>query len=75
MAKQYSRQEVLDRLKKTNSEGKPVIIAGAGTGISGKFAEQGFRRYLQQFIICDEFKALFQTHLSWRGKFDRDVCS
>jgi predicted TIM-barrel enzyme len=41
MAKQYSRQEVLDRLKKTNSEGKPVIIAGAGTGISGKFAEQG----------------------------------
>lgn len=41
MAKQYSRQEVLDRLKKTNSEGKPVIIAGAGTGISGKFSEQG----------------------------------
>jgi predicted TIM-barrel enzyme len=41
MAKQYSHQEVLDRLKKTNSEGKPVIIAGAGTGISGKFSEQG----------------------------------
>lgn len=41
MAKPYSRQEVLDRLKKTNSEGKPIIIAGAGTGISGKFAEKG----------------------------------
>ncbi len=41
MAKQYSREEVLERLKKTIAEGKPVIIAGAGTGISGKFAERG----------------------------------
>jgi len=41
VAKQYSRQQVLERLKKTISEGKPVIIAGAGTGISGKFAERG----------------------------------
>lgn len=41
MAKQYTREEVLARLKKTISEGKPVIIAGAGTGISGKFAERG----------------------------------
>ncbi|HHW40925.1 MAG TPA: phosphoenolpyruvate hydrolase family protein [Syntrophomonadaceae bacterium] len=41
MAKQYTREEVLARLKKTVAEGKPVIIAGAGTGISGKFAERG----------------------------------
>lgn len=41
MAKQYSRCEVIERLKKTISEGRPVIIAGAGTGISGKFAERG----------------------------------
>jgi predicted TIM-barrel enzyme len=41
MAKQYTREEVLARLKRTISEGKPVIIAGAGTGISGKFAERG----------------------------------
>ncbi|MGI6596249.1 MAG: phosphoenolpyruvate hydrolase family protein [bacterium] len=41
MAKQYSRQEVLEQLQKTVNEGKPVIIAGAGTGISGKFAERG----------------------------------
>jgi predicted TIM-barrel enzyme len=41
MAKQYSRQEVIDRLKKTNREGKPIIISGAGTGISGKFSEIG----------------------------------
>lgn len=41
MAKQYTREEVLERLRKTLREGKPVIIAGAGTGISGKFAERG----------------------------------
>lgn len=41
MAKQYSRSQVLERLKKSISEAKPLIIAGAGTGISGKFAERG----------------------------------
>lgn len=41
MAKQYTREEVRTRLQKTISEGKPVIIAGAGTGISGKFSEKG----------------------------------
>ena len=41
MAKQYTKKQVLDRLKKVISEGKPVVIAGAGTGISGKFAEKG----------------------------------
>lgn len=41
MAKQYSKEEVKARLKATIDEGKPVIIAGAGTGLSGKFAELG----------------------------------
>jgi predicted TIM-barrel enzyme len=41
MAQQYTREQVLERLKKSISGGKPVIIAGAGTGISGKFAERG----------------------------------
>jgi len=41
MAKQYTREEVKARLQATINEGKPVIIAGAGTGISGKFAERG----------------------------------
>jgi predicted TIM-barrel enzyme len=35
------REEVLTRLKNSIGAGKPIIIAGAGTGISGKFAEQG----------------------------------
>jgi len=41
MAKQYTREEVIKRLKDTIASGKPVVIAGAGTGISGKFAERG----------------------------------
>lgn len=41
MAKQYTRNEVLSRLKETIDKGHPIVIAGAGTGISGKFAERG----------------------------------
>ncbi len=38
---EFSRQESLDRLHETVSNGAPVIGAGAGTGISAKFAERG----------------------------------
>lgn len=41
MAKQYTREQVKTRLKAVTDSGKPIIIAGAGTGISGKFSEQG----------------------------------
>ena len=41
MAEQYTREEVKARLQQQINAGKPIIIAGAGTGISGKFAEQG----------------------------------
>ena len=37
----YSRSEVLDRLRATLQAGKPIIAAGAGTGISAKFLEKG----------------------------------
>ena len=37
----YTRQQVLDRLHAQIAQGKPVIGAGAGTGISAKFAEAG----------------------------------
>ncbi|MEA4906924.1 MAG: phosphoenolpyruvate hydrolase family protein [Chloroflexi bacterium] len=41
MAKQYTRDQVIKRFKETIQAGKPIVIAGAGTGISGKFAERG----------------------------------
>ena len=41
MAMQYTREQVSERLHTIISGGSPVVIAGAGTGISGKFAERG----------------------------------
>jgi predicted TIM-barrel enzyme len=37
----YTREESLDRLARVVEAGDPVIGAGAGTGISAKFAERG----------------------------------
>ena len=37
----YTRKEVVDRLHATLKQGKPIIAAGAGTGISAKFIEKG----------------------------------
>lgn len=37
----YTRAEVLDRLHATLKAGRPIIAAGAGTGISAKFLEKG----------------------------------
>jgi predicted TIM-barrel enzyme len=37
----YTRAEVLDRLHATLRAGRPIIAAGAGTGISAKLLEQG----------------------------------
>lgn len=41
MAKHYSRDEVKARLKHEVDNRRPVVIVGAGTGISAKFAEKG----------------------------------
>jgi predicted TIM-barrel enzyme len=37
----YTRKEVIARLRATLREGRPIIAAGAGTGISAKFIERG----------------------------------
>jgi predicted TIM-barrel enzyme len=37
----YSREEVLRQLRGEVAAGKPIVVAGAGTGISAKFAEAG----------------------------------
>jgi predicted TIM-barrel enzyme len=37
----YTRKEVIERLRATLKRGRPVIAAGAGTGISAKFIERG----------------------------------
>src|SRR3954463_12801845 len=37
----YTREQVLARLREQVTQGKPIVGAGAGTGISAKFAEAG----------------------------------
>src|SRR4249919_1790682 len=37
----FTRQQVEERLRKIIDEGRPIIGAGAGTGISAKFEEAG----------------------------------
>jgi predicted TIM-barrel enzyme len=37
----FSRDDVLRRLRTEISQGRPIVGAGAGTGISAKFAEEG----------------------------------
>src|SRR2546423_7006528 len=37
----YTRAQVLERLRTQVEAGKPIVGAGAGTGISAKFAEAG----------------------------------
>jgi predicted TIM-barrel enzyme len=37
----FTRHEILSRLRKVIDEGRPIIGAGAGTGISAKFEEAG----------------------------------
>ena len=37
----YTREQVLERLHRQLEQGQPIIGAGAGTGISAKFAEAG----------------------------------
>src|SRR5260221_898152 len=37
----YTRKEVIERLRATLRQGRPIIAAGAGTGISAKFIERG----------------------------------
>jgi len=41
MAKRFSREQILNRLKKTIGEGKPIIGAGCSAGIIAKCAELG----------------------------------
>jgi predicted TIM-barrel enzyme len=37
----FTREESLDALRGTVDAGEPIVGAGAGTGISAKFAERG----------------------------------
>lgn len=39
--KRFDRQQILDRLRNEIREGRPVVVVGAGIGLTAKFAEIG----------------------------------
>ncbi|MCX5907842.1 MAG: phosphoenolpyruvate hydrolase family protein [Deltaproteobacteria bacterium] len=41
MARQYRRKEVIARLRKEIGKGRPIVVAGAGIGLTAKCAELG----------------------------------
>jgi predicted TIM-barrel enzyme len=41
MARRYTRQEFLDRLRAEIGRGRPLVMTGAGNGIAAKFIERG----------------------------------
>lgn len=41
MAKRYTREEIWDRLRRALKEEKPIIIGGAGDGLTAKLEEKG----------------------------------
>ena len=47
--KQYTREQVLERLKAKLASGRIVVAAGAGTGISAKFEEEGGADFIMVF--------------------------
>ncbi|MEZ5041067.1 MAG: phosphoenolpyruvate hydrolase family protein [Saprospiraceae bacterium] len=60
----YTKQEVRDRLQKTVDQGKAIIGAGAGTGISAKFIEKGGADFI---IIYNSGRFRMSGHGSTAG--------
>ncbi|MFH1489875.1 MAG: phosphoenolpyruvate hydrolase family protein [Pseudomonadota bacterium] len=52
MAKRYTREEIISRLKEEVDKGRAIFDAFAGTGISGKFAEAGGADMITTHILA-----------------------
>lgn len=60
----FSRNEVLQRLRSQVAQNRPIVGAGAGTGISAKFAEEGGADFL---IIYNSGRYRMAGHGSLAG--------
>ena len=49
MAKKYSRTELLSYLRAKRAKGEPIVVAGAGSGLTGKAIEAGGADMLMVF--------------------------
>lgn len=61
---QYDKMEVTSRIQKTLDNGKAVIAAGAGTGISAKFTEKGGADLI---VIYNSGRYRMTGYTSWAG--------
>jgi predicted TIM-barrel enzyme len=59
LTKAYSRTEVVARLRKTNDEGRPILVGSTSTGMSAKFAEKGG---------CDMVAVYSVGYFRWSGQ-------
>ena len=57
-------QESIGRLREQRAAGKPIIGAGAGTGISAKFADRGG---VDVIIIYNSGRYRMAGRGAWRG--------
>ena len=49
MAKKYTRTELLAYLREIRAKGAPIVVAGAGSGLTGKAIEAGGADMLMVF--------------------------
>lgn len=61
---QYTRTQVVERINKTITEGKPIVTAGAGIGISAKFAEKGGADLI---VVYNSGRYRMTGYSSWCG--------
>jgi len=63
----YTREEVNQRLRDTLARNEPIIVAGAGTGISAKFIEKGGADLIIMFEVLpvvEEIPVICGVHAS-----------
>ena len=61
---QYTRETVIGRLHRTLSEGRAILAAGAGIGVTAKFAERGRADLI---VIYNSGRYRMGGHSSWAG--------
>ena len=71
MSRQFSREEILERLRKTTTAGKPILVACCGAGIIAKCAELGGADIIM--TVCTSKSRLMGLPTTTLGDPNNDV--
>lgn len=74
MAKRYSRKEILERLHSQIQEGRPILMFGAGIGLSAKCADIGGADLIAVYSTARYRMMGLPTLLAWMPYSDANVC-